>query len=349
MTQLVSYLVDLTSYKFEEGKPTWIQALPLGTWHHPQFGEITVTPERVARFAANVNGGVRGQDLNIDYDHQTGEAAGWVRAAEDRAQDGLWLSVEWTPTARSQLQEKKYRYFSPEYQDEWEHPATKAKLSDVLFGGALTNRPFLKGIMPINLSEAFAEANKGGAMSGQQGTPPAGTPAHGTPVHITGVGPIGQTQAYGDPAKPVMLDEKALMEIPFIKALLERVNNQDKLLAEQRADLQLSELAKPNAKNQVLSPAALAEAKKALAEPGKATEALQTLLGQIRDGSALVQLGEQGGARTSLAEKDATKTLMEAVTQYQLANKCDYMSAVNAVSRQRPDLVNAYGSAVMES
>lgn len=345
MVQLVSYLVDLTSYKFEEGQPTWIQALPLGTWHHPQFGEINITGERVKRFADNVNAGVRGQDLNIDYDHQTGEAAGWVKAAEDRGQQGLWLSVEWTPTARNQLQEKKYRYFSPEYQDEWEHPVSKTKLTDVLFGGALTNRPFLKGIVPINLTEAFAEAN-GGSKVGV--TPP-------TPVHIVGVGSLPSDND-GDEGKgskaytePVKLDEKALMEIPFIKALVEKVDAQDKILNEQAAALRLAELSKPNAGNQVLSPAALEQAKIALSDPTKAADAMTTLLEQIRNGSALVQLGEKGQQRTKLGEQDATRDLTGAIDAYQKANNCDYLTAVNAVTTQRPELVDAYGAAVMQS
>jgi len=159
------YLVDLTGIKFDDSLTTgvggevetWIQAAPMGKYYHPIHGEIEFTPERAKRFAQNVKAGVRGQDLNIDYDHKEGEAAGWVRDAEARS-DGLYLKVAWTPTAVAQLREKKYRYFSPDFNDEWEHPATRVKYQDVMNGGALTNRPYLKGILPINLSEAFAVA-----------------------------------------------------------------------------------------------------------------------------------------------------------------------------------------------
>src|ERR1700759_1393587 len=134
MTQM-SFLVDLAQYNFSDTGPTWIQAFPLGTWQHPVHGEIKITPDRIKRFAENVTNGVRGQDLNIDYDHQGGEAAGWGRAAEGRGQNGLWLSVDWSPTARTQLAEKKYRYFSPEYNDEWENPTQPGiKHQAVLFG-----------------------------------------------------------------------------------------------------------------------------------------------------------------------------------------------------------------------
>jgi phage I-like protein len=113
-----SYLVDLAHIQFDDG-PTWIQAMPLGTYHHPVHGEIAITPERVQRFADGVKQKVRGQDLDIDYDHksQRSDAAGWVQDADPRS-DGLWLSVDWTDEAREKLKKKAYRYFSPEFDDE---------------------------------------------------------------------------------------------------------------------------------------------------------------------------------------------------------------------------------------
>jgi len=143
--------------------PTWIQALPLGTYHHPSYGELKITPDRVQKFAASVQNKTVMKDLDIDYDHKkkVDYAAGWVTAAEAR-QDGLWLQVDWTPAARQKLADKEYRYFSPEYVDEWTHPKTQAVHNDVLLGGALTNRPFLKDILPINLSEVFENAYKEG-------------------------------------------------------------------------------------------------------------------------------------------------------------------------------------------
>jgi hypothetical protein len=83
----VGYWVDLTAHQFDdESGAAWIQALPLGTYDHPLYGTIDVTPGRVARFASNVNNKVRGQDLDIDYDHKehSGRAAGWVTAADAR-------------------------------------------------------------------------------------------------------------------------------------------------------------------------------------------------------------------------------------------------------------------------
>jgi hypothetical protein len=169
------YWADLTSLQLDDsGDSTarWIQAMPLGSYDHPVYGEIQITPDRVKEFAQNVKEGVRGQELDIDYDHKTngGEAAGWVKDAEDRGPDGLWLLVEWTKKAFQQLKDKAYRYFSPEYNDEWTHPKTGVTHKNVLFGGAITNRPFLKDIVPINLSEII-----------DKGTAPSPTPSNDPP------------------------------------------------------------------------------------------------------------------------------------------------------------------------
>lgn len=156
-------LIDLRGLQFEDAGngnfSKWIQAMPLGKYMHPMHGVIDITPERVARFADNVNKGVRGQALDIDYDHKqhNGKAAGWVQKAEARP-DGLWILVEWVKDAWDDIKSGAYRYFSPEFVDEWVHPASQSKFNDVLFGGGITNRPFLKGILPINLSEIIAES-----------------------------------------------------------------------------------------------------------------------------------------------------------------------------------------------
>lgn len=175
------YFVDLAGKSFSDSEPTWIQALPLGTYEHPEYGKIEVTPEKIQQFAANVAANVRGQDLDIDYDHKAAEkvAAGWVKAADARS-DGLWLQIDWTQRARKHLGDKEYRYFSPEFIDEWKHPATGVVHKNVLFGGALTNRPFLKGILPINLSEMMMadDDNKppGGGGGGDGGDGGDGAP-----------------------------------------------------------------------------------------------------------------------------------------------------------------------------
>ena len=136
MGNKTSYLIDLHSLKFDElqggNASSWIQAMPLGKYNHPVYGEIDITPERVQQFAANVAANVRGQELDIDYDHKEygGDAAGWVKSAEARLNEsdprhnGLWVLVEWVHDAYEKIKKGAYKYFSPEFEDEWKHPVT---------------------------------------------------------------------------------------------------------------------------------------------------------------------------------------------------------------------------------
>jgi phage I-like protein len=150
---------------FDDGSNmSWIQAVPLGTYDHPVYGEMTFSPEKLNDMLANIKNNVRGTELDIDYDHKDfgdGKAAGWVKDAELRGSDGLWILVEWTPPARQALANREYKYFSPEFSDEWTHPKTGQTFKNVLFGGALTNRPHLKDIQPINLSEIRQRTQSG--------------------------------------------------------------------------------------------------------------------------------------------------------------------------------------------
>ncbi|MHA2047382.1 MAG: phage protease, partial [Candidatus Thorarchaeota archaeon] len=153
------YVVDLSSVQFEElgdAEASWVHALSLGSFKHPLWGEMSFTPERIQRFETNVNNNVRGIDIAIDYSHKNAdEAAGWVRRAETR-ENGLWLFVEWTKQAAQRIRDKEFRYFSSEFVDEWVSEAGQ-KFKDVILGGGLTNRPFLKNLLPVNLSELYDE------------------------------------------------------------------------------------------------------------------------------------------------------------------------------------------------
>jgi hypothetical protein len=163
------YYADLRGITFSEGRKKWIQAAKVGEYLHPTYGKLSFTSDRLMRFADSVKHKIRGIALDIDYDHKAdpargNEAAGWVEDAKVEG-DALYLLVEWTKTAAEKIAEGAYRYFSPEFQDEWTD-ATGMQHRDVLFGGGITNRPFLKDLLPINLSElTFAEKkNEGEGM-----------------------------------------------------------------------------------------------------------------------------------------------------------------------------------------
>jgi hypothetical protein len=136
----------------------WLEALPAKTWHTMEFGEVDVTTETLQRMVDNFYGNVRGQEVATDFEHgrdvaKGSKASGWIREADIR-NGSLWLGVEPTETAKQEIANREWKYFSLEW-DDWKHPETNVIHQDVIIGGGFTNRPIAKGLVPINFSELF--------------------------------------------------------------------------------------------------------------------------------------------------------------------------------------------------
>jgi hypothetical protein len=151
--------------QLDGGTEVWIEALPARIYHTPQYGPVEVSPQKLQTMVHNFNKRVRGQDIALDYEHgrdvsKGNQASGWFKefavkpSSDDPTQASLWTRVELTDDAAREIKEKKWRYFSLEWDDAWQdndgnvHP-------DVVMGGALTNRPIAKKTMPINFSESM--------------------------------------------------------------------------------------------------------------------------------------------------------------------------------------------------
>lgn len=137
---------------------------PVGRFKHAQYGLLNFTRERLAEMQRNFDQRVRHIDIALDVDHDQGAATGWLEQLQFREADaatqtpaGLWALVRWTPKGAELLKDEIYRYFSPEF-GPWDDPETGEHFDNVLCGGALTNRPFLKTMPNVQLSEREAAA-----------------------------------------------------------------------------------------------------------------------------------------------------------------------------------------------
>jgi 2'-5' RNA ligase len=156
--------------------PEWIPFLPKpGTYAHPRYGDITITRERNARFVKNYKDGVYQDRLPIDAEHETklSGAVGWVADMRQNADGSADAKAEWTDRGRAFFQADRFRYFSPEWYDVWEDPATRIQHRDVAIGGALTTRPFFKApaLRPLFASEGslrIDDSVQGDTMDAQQ-------------------------------------------------------------------------------------------------------------------------------------------------------------------------------------
>lgn len=150
---------------------SWIMLMPEGAFRHPEYGRLAFTRRKLLEFKRHFDAKVRKIDIALDRDHDAKAATGWLeqveyRGARGEAPAGLWGRIRWTRLGVRLLKEQIYRYFSPEfgsYPDEesghtWEN---------VLIGGALTNRPFLKVMPAVALRDRQRqEAEVIGGMDG---------------------------------------------------------------------------------------------------------------------------------------------------------------------------------------
>lgn len=150
---------------FSEGELSegvWIHASPKGKFKHPVYGEVAIDDEKITRFIRNFQNRVFGQDAPIYYEHfgmdkaKGMKAAGWILDMEPR-DDGMWWKVKFSEQATTEIKNGEWRYFSPEWYNEWTDPETQVTHKDVATGGALVNQPFYKNMVPLNFSELAAE------------------------------------------------------------------------------------------------------------------------------------------------------------------------------------------------
>jgi phage I-like protein len=356
-----SYRSELSAITLAEGsKTSWVQALKQGSYKHPIFGEITIDSTRALRFADNANRGVRGIAMDIDYDHKArrDDAAGWVVQTEARP-DGVWYLVEWTDEAADKIRNKQYRYFSAEFADEWTHPETGTTYSDVLFGGGLTNRPFIKGMVPVNLSESeAAEAlrltEEDPASTGDGGATEGGTVSldltairtalklsEGTSDEAVVEAVVAKlAEPVTAPEPPADLTQLAETD-PRVRALMEKAAESDKRLAEMETAMRLQEVRVALHDVDADTAIAITPAAKQLAEPLLAIlpktqrDQLVGLLRQFAEGKGTVKLGETGG--TSPASRtdgtgggDPVKKFTELVKKFETDDKLSTRQALAA-------------------
>lgn len=135
--------------------PQQVQILRCGKFKHPSYGEFEITPLVLQEMKLNFDNKIRGIDMAFDYYHASDQdASGWVEELFLKEDDTeLWAQVKWTPKASQKLAERELRYFSPDFAFQWEDPETGTTHKNVLFGGGLTNRPFVKEMTAIVADE----------------------------------------------------------------------------------------------------------------------------------------------------------------------------------------------------
>lgn len=394
MTFRFSYWSDMTGTSLDESggaTSSWVHALPVGEFKHPQYGKLKFSSDRIQRFVQNIKNNVRGIQLDIDYDHKTdpakgSKAAGWVRDAVDRP-DGLWFHVEWTDEAVQAIRSNQYKYFSAEFVDEWED-ATGKKWKDVAFGGAITNRPFMKNLIPLALNE-LPTVTEGDNVDRVQLIGLLGLSEDATDADIQAkIGQLSQGDTKVDlsslvfeakddgsitvthpdlegsttytPASPQGSQEDEMAALaeayPGIKKLLSDNESLSKRLAQVEAANRLSEvttqLSEIKKDNRVLPPAAIEKFRDVMAVmPKPLSDQVHDALKTLTE-AGFVELGERGTTKSSLPEpnENPVQKVLSLIEETQKADdKLTFTDAAMKVAEQNPALYESYMNALDNS
>lgn len=155
-TKSYYYLTDISDIELEvkdDKKSAWIEIFREGEWNHPKHGVIKGTKKLFNDFIDNWKNNVLGRDISFDKTHNPEDGAtGWVKNIKIFG-DKLKALVEFTPWGIELIEQKGFKYFSPEYRDSYIDKESGKEHKNVLFGGGITNRPFLTNLAPIVLSE----------------------------------------------------------------------------------------------------------------------------------------------------------------------------------------------------
>lgn len=131
---------------------SWVTLTRTGTFSDARYGEFEISRALLLAMVDNFNKGVYGQKIFIDVDHKpsNGAAGEVVELALDGGK--LRANVVWTPYGVDAIKNRNYVYMSAEYCENWQDNESRAKHGPVLLGAALTIRPCIKHLDPVQLS-----------------------------------------------------------------------------------------------------------------------------------------------------------------------------------------------------
>ncbi|XWN36087.1 MAG: phage protease [Balneola sp.] len=154
------FINDILIANAEPGE--WIKIIPIGSYPFHHNGAHDVTKEHIDQMVTNFN--ATGKELLIDWEHKSlwgdTRAAGWINKLEAR-EDGLYCNYpEFTKSAKEQIDDREYRYFSPVYKLESINKNGDS-IGAIVDSVAITNRPYFDNeIDHIGNSESTGEPDQ---------------------------------------------------------------------------------------------------------------------------------------------------------------------------------------------
>ena len=139
-----------------------VQVLFEGTFNGgKRYGIFDITRKLMETLKRNFERFNAGGAVMVDYNHlseykdsspKQARAAGWIQKLMLTDQ-GLFAVVKWTKEAAEMIRDEQYKFISAAFAEDYTHPNSDKPIGAWLSSIALTNRPFMKGIQPVALTE----------------------------------------------------------------------------------------------------------------------------------------------------------------------------------------------------
>jgi len=118
------------------------------TAKHCYFGKVELNAETFRGFVKNFDARTYGQDIQGDKNHRPEDGVTFTFRRLYTEGDRLLAEIEWTPLGIDAYHRLGLKYFSIDFTDDYVDPETGTSHGPLLFGAALTPRPFIKNMPP---------------------------------------------------------------------------------------------------------------------------------------------------------------------------------------------------------
>lgn len=149
---------------------TKLELLRSGVWSHPWYGSIIFDKKYFMSCIQNFVNNVLHRDISFDAQHMPWfGAVAWVtklslrrrKFFDDKKRWVLTADVEFTKDGEDMIRQKRFKYFSSEVHDNYKEQEISdndnnnqlKEYGPTLMGGGVTNRPYISGMLAVELSE----------------------------------------------------------------------------------------------------------------------------------------------------------------------------------------------------
>jgi len=151
--QAVRFLSGVSVTLADGKKTSWITLTRTGSFTDPRYGSFDITNEMLLSMVSNFHKGTYGQDIVVDLNHDIkGGAAADIKDLKVEG-NRLRALVEWTPQGIEAVKNKRMKYLSAEFHPDYKDNEKGNKHGPTLLGAALTVRPVIKHLDPVELAE----------------------------------------------------------------------------------------------------------------------------------------------------------------------------------------------------